>query len=172
MRALLWLGLILVMASSSTPATQDIQKGTHASYSVAISTPQTAVKVGAEIKIDILLTNTSNREILVTVDNGNRGEFDYTIDVLDRNGHEPHETKYFRAVLGKDSGDPGDTSSLVVAHSAGLRQVKPGGTLKSSIDLTQLYDLQPGQYTVRVEDIEQASQIHIRSKAIKLTVTP
>lgn len=168
MRVLLRLGLILVTASASTAFAQ----GTPTSYSVTITTPQTVVKVGSKINIDILLTNTSNQEIIVTADNGARGEFEYTIFVSDRYGHEPHETKYLRAVRGKDSGDPGDTTSLVVVHSSGLRQVKPGGILKSSIDLTKLYDLPPGRYTIRVEDIEQASQTHIKSNALTVTVTP
>jgi hypothetical protein len=152
-----------------------VQSGPHeasmAAFSVAISLPQTTVRVGAEIKLDVVLTNTSKKDLFLTI-TGNLAEFDYSIKVLDKTGNEPHETKYFRAARGKDSSDPGDRTTLVVAPSTGIRQIKPGDTFTSIVDLSKIYDQQAGTYTVQVERFDENSQTMVRSNTITFTVAP
>jgi hypothetical protein len=170
----IWLAsflLLLVMGTPTGVLAQTTRDGKLASTSVTISTALTVVKVGSEVKISIVLTNLFDQEMFVTWDNGNRGELDYMISVLDRDGHEPLETKYFRAARGKDSADPGETTALVIAPSSGSRQVKAGGTLTDSIYLNKLYDLKPGKYTVQVERIDDSHRT-VKSNMLAVTLTP
>ncbi len=143
-----------------------------ARFSLAISAAQTAVKVGSEIKIDVTLTDTTGQAFLIAGDAGARGEFEYAVHVEDGNGHEPHETKYLRALRREDSGNAGDTTTLVINFSMGFRQAEPGRALKSEIHLDKLYDLPPGSYTVQVEDADEESKIIVKSNKLKFTVSP
>jgi hypothetical protein len=173
MRVRRGLEMLLVLAISAHIAMAGpAQKSAQASFSVAISAPQTAVKAGSEIKINIILANTSDRQLVITVDRGAQGEFDYTIKLSDSNGHEPPETKYFRAVRGKDASDPGDTTTLVVSPSSGLKGLKPGETFKSTIDLTELYNLQQGRYAIQLERFDDKSKTLVKSNKLTVSVIP
>ncbi len=163
--------LVLLWASSGAMLAQSTQKGAHSSIAIAISTPQTEVSAGSDITLSVVLTNISGQDLGITFDNGARGEFDYTISVLDGKGREPSETKYYRAATGKNASDPGEATTLVVAPSSGLRLLKPGGTFKSSIILRKLYDLQIGKYTIQVERIDAKSQTMVKSNMITVVVS-
>jgi len=169
-----WLSLILLLhtgTSSLIVLAQTTPKSTKTPFSVTISATQTVMKAGAEVRINVVLTNISDREIYINV-SGGPGELDYTVSVLDRSGHEAPETKYLRALRGEDASDPGETTTLVVARSFGLRDVKPGETFRSSIDLGKLYDLQPGKYTIQLERIEEETHPVVKSNTITVTVAP
>ncbi|HEV2297872.1 MAG TPA: hypothetical protein VGR72_05080 [Candidatus Acidoferrales bacterium] len=137
-----------------------------ASFSIAISAARTPAKRGSPLEVRIVLTNTTGQSRLIYQDTG--GEFDYTIHVSGQDNNEPPETRYFRAVKGKDSGKP----TLVVEHSGGLRLVKAGGTLTDTIDLNQLYGLQPGKYTIQVERPDDDGKTVVKSNTITVTITP
>ena len=140
-------------------------------YSVAISAPIVEVKAGSELKVSIVLTNLTDKELILDLDNGSREEFDYTIHVLGKDGQEPSETRYLRAVKGEDTVDPASKTELIVVGSNGFRAVKPGETLTHTIDLNKLYLLKPGQYAVQVERFEDESKTHVKSNKITVTVT-
>jgi hypothetical protein len=163
--------VLLGITASGRLSAQSPQSGPPASFSVSLSTTQPAVKAGSELKISVVLTNLSNQDLDLTWDGASRAEFDYTILVSDRDGHEPPDTQYLRAVRGKDSSNPDGKTQLVVLPSSGLRQVKPGGTLTDSIYLDKLYDLKPGKYTVQVERIDDSHKT-VKSNTLTVTVTP
>src|SRR5215472_6095951 len=117
------LALLLAIGLSSVTWAQGAQKASPPLISITIEPARSVVKAGSEAKISIVLTNVSGREMLITWDNGNQGELDYDINVLDRNGHEPPDTQYFRAVRGKDSSFPDGKTQLLIARSTGLRQL-------------------------------------------------
>jgi hypothetical protein len=163
--------LLLVMESPKCVLSQSTRSGTPVPTSVTISAALTVVKTGSEAKISVILTNLSDQEMFVAWGQGNRGEFDYKINVLDRNGHEPIETKYFQAVQGKVSDDPSETTALVISRSPSPRQVEAGGKLTDSIYLDRLFDLKPGKYTVQVEHIDDSHKT-VKSNTLTMTVTP
>jgi hypothetical protein len=167
-----FLVLSLLLATSCEAAPAQSAQSTKPSFSVAVSANQRTVKSGSEIRVRIVLTNVSDKELATYQDGATRGELDYTIDVLDGNGKEPPETKYLRAVRNKDAAEPGETTTLVVLRDAGMRSLKSKGTLTDILDLSKLYDLQPGTYTLQVERTDEESKTVVKSNKITLTVIP
>lgn len=100
------------------------------------------------------------------------GERDYTISISDKDGQEPLETGYLRAVRGKGTSDPVSKTSLVIVGGGGLHGVRPGESFDLTIDLTKLYVLKPGKYTVQVERLDNESKELVKSNAVTLTVNP
>jgi hypothetical protein len=91
-----------------------------APFAIAISTPNHVVNSGSDVRLDIVMTNTSDHEFPIGRAIGdNQAELDYHIRVLDDRGKSAAETEYGRKVYGKDGfrfgsvfGDrlrPGDT---------------------------------------------------------------
>lgn len=139
---------------------------TGSSFSVAINAPRTIVRLGSSFEIRAVLTNITTGSEWIYQDVS--GEFDYTIRVLDQDKIEPSESRYFRAVKGKDSGKP----TIVVNHGGGPRLVKPGGTITETIDLNKLYVLRPGKYSVQLERLDDKSKTVVQSNRITVTVAP
>lgn len=158
-----WAILILLAIASVRCV---LAEGMIASFSVAISAARTAVKEGSPLDVTIVLTNTTSQPRWIYQDIS--GEFDYSIRVSGRGNNEPPETRYFRAVKGKDSGKP----TIVVAHGGGPRLVKAGETLTDTIDVNKLYDLQPGKYKIQVERLDDDKKAPVKSNTIMLTVVP
>lgn len=141
-------------------------EGASPSFSITINASRTIERLGSPLEIRIVLTNTTAHGQWVYQDVS--GEFDYTIDVSGQDKSEPTESRYFRAVKGKDSGKP----TIVVTHGGGPRLVKADGTLTDTIDLNKLYDLQPGKYTIQVERLDEDGKTVVKSNTITVNVTP
>ena len=163
------LGLLFATSWKAVPGQGT--SGIKPSFSIAISTAQTTVKSGSAVNLKIVLTNVAGKDLITYLDGASRGELDYTLHVVDENGKEPSETKYFRAVLNKDASDPGETTTLVVLRDAGLRSIKPKGTETDTLDLNKLYDLRPGNCTLQVEREDDESKAVVKSNKITLTIT-
>jgi len=151
---------------------QGSQTKAPAPYAIAIDAARTEAKVNSGQEVRILLTNLTDKDLILDVDNGSRGESDYTIQVLDKDGQEPPRTRYHRAVRGEDSSDPNTNTVLVFMRSSGLRAVKPGKALEEKIDLNELYVLKPGKYSVQVERLDSDGKTHMKSNKITVTVNP
>jgi len=142
---------ILTISLSLLVDAQSGQGQAIAPYSIVLNAPIVEVKAGSELKVRIVLTNLTDKELILDVDNGSRGEFDYTIRLLDKNGQEPPETRYLRAVRGEDTFDPVSKTELIIVGSNGFRAIKPRETLTHTMDLNKLYVLKPGKYTLHLE---------------------
>jgi hypothetical protein len=162
---------ILTIPLFNLMGAQSAQVRANAPCSVTVSAPIIEVKTGSELKVRIELTNLTDKDLVMELDKGSRGEFDYTIHVLGKDGQEPPETRYLRAVKGEDTFDPVSQTELIVVGSNGFRTVKPGETLAHAIDLNRLYLLKPGKYTVQVERFEGGTKTHAKSNKITVTVT-
>jgi len=141
-------------------------------FSLTLDPSHVEAKIGSELKVSILLKNLTDKYVVMNVENGSQGEFDYTIRLMNKGGQEPSHTKYFRAVRGEDSGDASETTTLVVVGSSGYRGLKPGEGFVKTIDLNKLYLLKPGKYTVQVERMDDESKTIVKSNIITVTVTP
>lgn len=138
-------------------------------YSITISTAKTTVKRGSELRIQIVQKNTTDKDQMFWVEAlaVSHGEYAYLIDVLRSDGKRPARSKYFREVR-DDAGNfmPG------TAGNGALLSKKPGESVVSSLDLNQLYDLNPGKYSVQVYQNDNIAHVTVRSNIITVTVTP
>ena len=98
-------------------------------------------------------------------------ESEYTVDVRDRSGNPPPESKYSKAIKGKDTGRP----AMVFVNSGELLAFdrKPGDTFTRDLDVSGLYDLsQPGNYTVQVSRFDDESKTWVKSNTVTITIVP
>ena len=166
MRANRVLGILILMVMLRV----DVLYAQSPRFSILISAPRTDVKSNSAIDVKIILTNLLDKQLLVYT--SGLGERDYTVRVSDKDGREPLETRYLRAVRGKDTSDPLSKTSLVIVGGGGFHGVRPGESFDLTIDLTKLYVLKPGKYTVQVERLDDENKALVKSNAITVTVNP
>jgi hypothetical protein len=149
------------------------------SFLITISTAANVVKAGSDIRIDISIKNISDREIdLSRSVRTDLGEWFTDVEVLDEKGNAIPETKYYRALRGKDTYDDEPRRdgkfSPKVQQTFGLSgySVKPGDNLRDGVVLNKLVDMtRPGKYTVKVRRRDEATKAWVASNAIILTLT-
>jgi len=163
------LGVVMLLASQSV-SVLNAQHAQSPRYTLVIIAPHPEVKAGSNLNVAIVLTNLSDKQLLVYT--SGLGERDYTIRVLDKDGQEPLETRYLRAIRGKDTSDAVSKTTLVVVGGGGFHDVRPGGMFQLTTDLSQLYVLKPGKYTVRAERLDDETKATVKSNAITVTVNP
>jgi hypothetical protein len=128
-------------------------------FSVSISLEQEVVKAGSEVRLDIVLTNTSDENIVIAGWEDQNCEI-YEIEVYDSHDERLHQLN--ECLPTKDSPDhPGSTTICVTASSPMIRTcvpknqlLKPHGVIKEDMLVNNLYDLrQPGKYTIQVQRV-------------------
>jgi len=124
-----------------------------APFSVSITLAQDVVKAGSEVRLDIVLTNTSNENIVIAGWEDQNCEI-YEIEVHDSDGKRlPQRNECL------PSENPNQTTVCVTASSPVVRTctpqnqvVRPHGELKEEILVNELYDLsRPGKYTIQAQ---------------------
>jgi hypothetical protein len=129
---------------------QELQKP----FALRISTPQTKVKAGTKLLLDIDLTNGLPHEI--TIDNAITK---YDVQVRDSAGNEAPLTQNGRE-LRKRLGQGGGR----------LFRVQPGDDVLGDIYVDSL--MQPGTYTIQVSRTDEDNKVVVTSNTISVTVTP
>jgi len=110
-----------------------------APFALSITGPRASVKSGAEIRVHVTLTNTSDREI--TIFDTNR-DCDYQAEVVDEAGQPAIETEYRRTL--KCEGPSVISRNVLIT-------LKPGETREDELVISDLYDMRrPGHYAVHV----------------------
>jgi len=138
------------------------------SFTISISTAQSSFKATREIRLQVIITNTSQQEIAVGNAGGEAAELSgYEIIVFDDKGNAPPETRYHKGVRREDPNIPVGTGSLVKVS------LGPGQSLKDATILNRLYDLsKPGNYTIQVQRTDPETKTVVKSNIITLTITP
>ena len=109
--------------------------------SIVISAPQSVLRVGSEVRLEVTLTNTSSRRMLIQERNS---ATDYEIDVRDERGTAVPENDYGRK-LKEPPVMPMNSRNFGI-------YLQPNESTKESIALSDLYDLsRPGKYSIQVE---------------------
>jgi len=145
------------------------QNASSPAFTLTISTDSSSVREGSEIAIDIDLKNTQDHDILMWREKGGEmGEFNYIVHILNQKGEQPPETKYHRAVRGKGNPD----QVIIVTNAPMPFYVKPGEILKDKVDLSKLFELSPGKYTVQAERLDATTKQSVKSNTITIIVRP
>jgi hypothetical protein len=129
--------------------------------SVTISAPSSDVKAGSELKLDVVVTNTSDEQVGLTT-----WPEDFRVDVLDSNGK----------VVGKAQEPGGSTTNRKALNfpaqgsSQGIT-LAPHGVFRLREDLSKEFDLsKPGKYTVQA--IRMYGKTAVKSNTVTITVVP
>jgi len=86
---------LLLFVSVMSAVQLSAQSAQETPFSLTISTPQQVVKAGSEIKVDVVLRNTSDHEIALLRSPGTgRGELEFESDVVSEKGNPASQTKY------------------------------------------------------------------------------
>jgi hypothetical protein len=159
--------IVAVFAVNSIIANSQVATAPQHSFSLTLSASQPTVKAGGPMIVNVTVKNISDHMMGVEEDRS-YAELSYRVTVLGENGKEAATTAFHRLLRGKPSqGDP----AMVINGNGFPVPLDPGKTIVDQIDLSKLYSLGPGVYTVQVErtiDPETA----IRSNTIMITVTP
>lgn len=130
------------------------------SFSIAISMPQ-VIKAESELLLEIVMTNTSEKDISYGIVFGEPPWQEFGIDLRDATGHPVPKTP------------AGYRSSLPLVGSAIRVPLAPGEVTHPQIILNRVYDLsQPGEYTVAVRRLDYASEIDVKSNTLTFRVPP
>lgn len=151
--------------------------------SITIDATQT-VKAGSKIPVDVTMTNISHHVVHGHFEDLAHGELNFDFDVHDSQGQPVPETCYMKGVEGADRGS---CPEFIFRTHKGYADdlIKPGQTITASANLSELYDLQPGTYTVQVSWFEGRTRYRnpqqprppngtpvAQSNIVSITVTP
>jgi hypothetical protein len=143
---------------------------TRPTVSIGLRAPQSTIKSGAPLNLEITLKNISDQVIHVDEDVSSKGELTYTVIVHDRDQNEAPSTRYNRTLRGKVA--PGDPISIIQTSSIAVT-LQPGKNLVDKLDVADLYDLsRPGLYSVWVERVDPVTHQMVMSNKISVTVEP
>jgi len=131
-------------------------------FSIRISLAQDVVKPGSEIRLDVVLTNTANENIVIA----QCGRPNYQIEVFDSHGKPlpklkdcvPRESPDHPGWTSLCPGDVTTASPLIICapQNQVLKSMRPHEILKAEMVVNELYDLsQPGKYTVHVQLVNE-----------------
>jgi hypothetical protein len=141
-------------------------------FSLTISTPQSTVKAGTEVKVNITMMNITNHEIYYVAPITGREtdlQSGFRTDVRDSQGKPAIETTWGLKVHGTDP-HRRPFSGSVVSWPISL---KPGQVFEKELTISKEYNLnEPGKYTIQVDRSDTQSDVVIKSNVITVTVTP
>jgi hypothetical protein len=139
---------------------------------LTLSSPQSTMHAGSEVKLDITLTNVSQKdfdEYLISTNRPRDIEGGYKVDVRDSENKPVKETDHGMKVHGTDPNEKPFSGSVFSGHMV----IKPGGTAHRTRILSQEFDLsKPGHYTVQAERRDRLTNILVKSNKLEITLLP
>ncbi len=156
---------VVVLALIAIAGTLSFAQETKPQLSISISTPDVVVKVGADIRLDIIVKNTSGREARFARSKGD-AEFDYDITVHNKNGQPANKTPYGHKIHSKEPSDTPRHGGMV------LIRLNPEQEYVQRITLNKLLEIQePGTYVIQVERRDSEIKGMLKSNKLVVTVT-
>lgn len=138
-------------------------------FSLTMAPPSAPLKSGAELRLLVTVTNTSDRTIGFIRSLGQIPDewFRYKIRVHNEAGQSAPVSAYVRELKNKQTLD---------FQSSYARWLKPGESFVDNVEITKCYDLSlPGTYTISVaREFPPAQNLgtgYIKSNTITVTVT-
>jgi hypothetical protein len=146
--------------------------GREASFTMSISLAEKTVKPGSEVWGIVDLTNTSAERLWLW--RPRTGAPVYTVEVVDRAGKAVPMTAMGRALRKGDrtyASEKGGPMRSLGANTGSSVGIEPGDTVKDAIAIQQQVDLsQPGEYTIRLERVDPATKVAVKSNTVTLKV--
>jgi hypothetical protein len=151
-------GISIAAQQSTAPSTTSPQ-----AFTLRLSTGNETIKSGSELKVDIILTNTSRQTIVWSRWVGGP-DYSFKIDVRDAQSKlAPFNERYRGLLRGKD----------LPMGSSRHYGVGPGETSKESAIVNDQYDLSAlGTYTIQAHRFDEVSKTDVKSNTITVTVAP
>jgi hypothetical protein len=141
----------------------------NASFSIVIAGAQEPVKVGSEVKVEIVLKNTSDHELTIGKTNAvSQAEFHYLVEVRDDQGRSAPDTEYGRRVFGRET-----KKRTILYWGEAYFTLKPNQTLEDEAVASKLYDMsRPGKYLIQVSRVVPKELVGgvVKSNAVTVTV--
>ena len=139
-------------------------------FAITISTAQDVFKSGSEIRLQIILTNTSDHNILLgrAIDGTAPIVAGVLADVhvYGEKGNSPTETKYQRVLRGEEPPDDYLTNGVGTS-------LPPGKKSKEAVIVNKFYDLSKlGKYKIQLQWTDPTSKTVVKSNRITVAVTP
>lgn len=140
---------------------QQIKPASQLPFTITISTPESVVRVGADVRIKITMTNTSDRDVFY----GSGTEPVVDVVVLDGSGKQVAETPEGMKIHDTDPNRQPHSGSFV------RLALKPGKALSGDRIVSNEFDMKkPGNYTILAQRKDTASGTVVQSEAITVTV--
>jgi hypothetical protein len=134
-------------------------------FTITISAPSEVVKVGAEVRVHVVMRNDSDKEIVARGSpKGSQAEINYAVRVHDRSGNEAPKTDYGRAARAHE-----------IAGSVLKVVLKPGEEMEEDTLLGRQFDLSyPGDYVIQLSRPASSDPMDgiVKSNEITVTVVP
>jgi len=138
---------------------------------MSISVKHATVKPGAEITVDIAISNASTQGIHIW--RARSGPTPYTFVVADRNGKAAPLTPMGQSIADGTfvfKGRNGETR-VIGGGNGSSAPVAAGATLNDSVVISDLVDLsRPGRYTLRLKREDPHTRLPVESNSVILTV--
>jgi hypothetical protein len=144
------------------------------SITLTVTGPATVKAGSSVIRIEVVLTNKSDRVVTVPVSSPH--ELDFGFEIRDPSGDGAGKTLYYRFVTndhtGKDAVEPPpDLTEAGMSVELGVGEVLPGKTVVYSIGIGRLFDFtQPGKYAIQVQQGDPLSGVTVKSNIVTLKV--
>jgi hypothetical protein len=138
---------------------------------MAVDLKPATVKPGAEVLLDIRLTNISDEPISLW--SARRGPPVYAVEVLDREGKPAPLTPVGRAFRRGEMGyrDATGRLRLIAGGSGHFVHIAPGESGKDFFLVSAIVDLRaPGAYRIRLERVDPVTKVCVRSNTVTLNV--
>jgi hypothetical protein len=140
-------------------------------FSLSIAAPSEPLKAGADLRLRVTITNTSDREIGFIRSPGQIPEegFRYEVEVHDAQGQSAPPSAYVQ--------DLKKSPTITEEVSRYAAWLKPGESFVDDLEITKFYDLhRPGKYTISVSreipPRQNLGEGKVRSNSITVTVVP
>src|SRR5258708_4630934 len=165
---ILSLALTAILAIQNTNQSATSQRPV---ISVTLSSVSTVIKLGSEIRLKIVVTNTSDHDLHLRRSIGkDQGEFLNRFEVYDEQGNAAVKTKYYKDITGEKIENE-EPQELYLNFAGSL--LKPGESLNEEVILNKLYVFdKPGKYTIQVEHEDPETKTLIKSNTVIRTLTP
>jgi hypothetical protein len=127
-----------------------------------------AVRAGTPAVLEVDVTNTAKKRVVMQLCNQLRAEFNFKIEVWGSDGTLAPATRYMKSIKGEDTGSP----KLLIMTNYGFRSIEPGEVLKFFVDLNEIVDLsRAGDYQITVQGFDPETNDIVRAKPIVLRVS-
>ena len=152
---------VLVAALSAAGPSQSHNRAQMAippKFSIVISTKETTITAGWEVRMEIAITNITDHPIKIAA---GPGTYPYVLDVRDADGNLAPETAY---------GHKMRTEQDLVSGMTLANTLEPGETEKLECVVSEWNDLtKPGTYFIQ---IQRWRHPNVKSNKLMITVTP